>query len=80
MNFSIEKYAMITMESGKRQITKGIGLPNQQRIRMCREKETYKYLGILGVDTIKQVKMKEKNDKRVPQTKPSSAVEISSKG
>ena len=39
---------------------KGIELPNQEKIRMLREKETYKYLGILEVDTIKQVEMKEK--------------------
>ena len=30
---------------------------------MLRENETYKYLGILEVDTIKQVKMKEKIQK-----------------
>ena len=35
-------------------------LPNQDKIRMLREKETYKYLGILEADTIKQVEMKEK--------------------
>ena len=34
-------------------------LPNQQKIRMLREKETNKYLGILEADTIKQVEMKE---------------------
>ena len=35
-------------------------LPNQDKIRMLGEKETYKYLGILEADTIKQVEMKEK--------------------
>ena len=39
-------------------------LPNQDKIRTLREKETYKYLGILEVDTIKQVEMKEKIKKR----------------
>ena len=34
---------------------------NQEKIRTQGEKETSKYLGILEVDTIKQVKMKEKN-------------------
>ena len=38
----------------------GIELPNQEKIKMLREKETYKYLGILEADTIKQAKMKEK--------------------
>ena len=32
----------------------------QERIRMAREKETSKYLGILEADTIKLVEMKEK--------------------
>ena len=35
-------------------------LPNQDKIRTLEEKETYKYLGILEADTIKQVDMKEK--------------------
>ena len=34
--------------------------PNQEKIRRLREKETYKYLGILKADIIKQVKMQEK--------------------
>ena len=33
---------------------------NEKKIRTLREKETYKYFGILEADTIKQVKMKEK--------------------
>ena len=35
-------------------------LPNQDKIRTFGEKETYYYLGILEVDTIKQVEMKGK--------------------
>ena len=35
------------------------GMTNQEKIRMLGEKETYKYLGILEADTIKQVEMKE---------------------
>ena len=38
-------------------------LLNQDNIRTLEEKETYKYLGILMVNTIKQVEMKEKNYK-----------------
>ena len=33
-----------------------IELPNQEKIRTLREKETYKYLEILEADTIKQRK------------------------
>ena len=51
---------MLVMKSGKRHMTDGIELPNQDKIRTLGENETYKYLGILEVDTIKQVKMKDK--------------------
>ena len=37
----------------------GIERPNQEKIRTL-VKETYKYLGILDADAIKQVEMKEK--------------------
>ena len=63
MEFGIEKCAMLVMKSGKRHITDGMELPNQNKIRTVREKETYKYLGILEADTIKQVKMKDKIQK-----------------
>ena len=48
------------MKSGKRHLTDGIELPNQDKTRTLTESETYKYLGILEADTIKQVKMKDK--------------------
>ena len=35
-------------------------LPNRDKIRTLGENETYKYLGILEADTIKQVEMKDK--------------------
>ena len=60
MEFGIEKCAMLVMKSGKRHLTDGMKLPNQDKIRTLGEKETYKYLGTLEADTIKQVKMKEK--------------------
>ena len=59
MEFDAEKYATLIMRSWKRQITKGIELENQERIRNPVEKENYKYLGILEADTTKQVKVKE---------------------
>ena len=43
---------------------KGIELPNKENIRMLAEIETYKYLGKLEADTIKQEEMKEKNEKK----------------
>ena len=48
------------MKSSKWLITDRMALPNQEKIRTLGEKETYKYLGILEVDTIKQIKMKDK--------------------
>ena len=63
MEFGIEKCALPVMESGKRHLTDGIELPNQDKIRTHAENETYKYLGILMADTIKQVEMKNKIQK-----------------
>ena len=57
MDFVLEK---CVVRSRKRQITEGIELPNQERIRMFVDKEILKYLGILKPNTIKQVQMKEK--------------------
>ena len=52
MEFGIEKCTMLVMKSGKRYLTDGMELANQDKIRTLGEKETYKYLGILGADTI----------------------------
>ena len=38
------------MRSGKRQMTKGIEIQNQEKIRMHREKETYEYFKMLEAD------------------------------
>ena len=51
------------MKSGKRHKTDGIELPNQDKIRTLTENETYKYLGILEADTIKQVEIPDKIQK-----------------
>ena len=40
-------------------MTEGMELQNQEKIKTLGEKETYRYLGILKVDTIKQEEMKE---------------------
>ena len=55
IEFGIEKCAMLVMKSGKRHMTERMELPNQDKIRTLGEGETYKYLGILEADTIKQV-------------------------
>ena len=61
MEFGIEKCAMLVKKSGKQHLTDGMEQPNQDKIRTIAENETYKYLGILEADTIKQVEMDEKN-------------------
>ena len=52
MKYGIEKCTMLIMKSGKRETTEGIQLSNQESIRTLGEKENYKYLGMLEVDTI----------------------------
>ena len=51
------------MKSDKRHITDGMELPNQDKMRTLGEKETFKYLGSLEVDTIRQVELKDKIQK-----------------
>ena len=53
MEFGIEKCAMLVMKSSKQHLIGGMELSNQDKIRMLKEKETHKYLGILEADTIK---------------------------
>ena len=60
MECGIKKCALLFMKSGKRHMTDGMELPNHDKIRTLGENETYKYLGILEADTIKQVEMKDK--------------------
>ena len=59
MEFGIETCTMLGMKSGKWHLTEGVELPNQVVNKTLGEKETYKYLGILNDETIKQVEMKE---------------------
>ena len=64
MEFVIVKRARLKIRSGKRRMIEGTELPNQKnkkinKNRTLGEKSTYEYLGILEVDTFKQM-MKEK--------------------
>ena len=60
MEFGIKKSAMQKLKSGKRQITEGIELLHQEKIRSLRENKNYKYLWVLEADNIEEVEMKEK--------------------
>ena len=80
MEFGIEKCALLVMKSGKRHLTDGIELPTQDKIRMLAENETYKYLGILEADTIRQVEMKNKIQKEyISRTRKLLEIKLSSK-
>ena len=57
---------MQIIRSGKRQITVGIELPNQERISTLGEKGNNKHFGILEADTIKQVEIKATFQKKNP--------------
>ena len=59
MEFRIEICASL-VKSGKQHMTDGMELPNHDKIRTLEENETYKYLGILEADIIRQVEMKDK--------------------
>ena len=79
MEFGIEKCAMLVMKSGKRHLTDGMELPNQDKIRTLGEKDAYKYLGIFEVDTIKQVDIKEKKKEYLRRTRKLLETKLSSR-
>ena len=54
----IEKCAMLLMKSGNRQMKKEVELSNQEKIKTFGETETYKYLGILEADAIRDERKK----------------------
>ena len=60
MEFGIEKCAILVMKRGKRHMMEEVEQSTQGKIRTLREKETYKYMGILEADIIKRVEKKEK--------------------
>ena len=59
------KCTMLITSSGKWQMTEGIEQPNQEKIRILGEKENYKYLAILEVDTINKQRRKKKLEKSI---------------
>ena len=64
MEFGMEKCAMLVMKSGKRYITEEMELQNQDKIRTLGANAAYKYLGILEAETINQMEMKDKIQKK----------------
>ena len=64
MEFGIEKYAMLIMRSGKRQIMEGIEQSNQERIRTF-GKRNLQVLGNIGSRHHQTSRGERKNEKRV---------------
>ena len=58
MEFGIEKCAMVIMKSQERETTERIELKNLESLKNLGEKENYKHIGLLKVDTIIQTEMK----------------------
>ena len=54
MEFGMENCVKLVMKSGKQYLTDGVELSNRDKIRTFAENETYKYLGVLVADTLKQ--------------------------
>ena len=55
-----EKCAMFIRKSNKWQMSEGMEIRNQEKVRTLGENETFMYLGILKAGTIKQAEMKDK--------------------
>ena len=60
MQFGIDKCATIVVKRGKVITSDGIMLPDENRIKSMNEDCSYKYLGVLESDQVKQKEMKEK--------------------
>ena len=58
MEFGISKCASLIMKRGKVVDSMGISLPNKDRIKAIGEEDSYKYLGVLESDDIKNEEMK----------------------
>lgn len=60
MKFGIEKCAVLILKRDKITQSEGITLPDDTNIRLLKEGEGYKYLGVLEADVMLHRQMKEK--------------------
>ena len=65
MKFGREKCAMLVMKKGKIVKTVDIELPDGKVIKLLQKGQSYKYLGILGEDTLLSKWMKMKVSKQL---------------
>ena len=65
MEFGIEKCAMLIMKSGKRHLTKGMELQNQDKFRTLGNNGTYKYWEFWRLTSSNKCKWKKKVKKNI---------------
>ena len=53
MEFGVKKCAMLVMRRGRLVKSEGLVLPDENKIRVIGENNSYKYLGVLEADKIK---------------------------
>ena len=58
MEFGVKKCAMLMMRRRRLVRSEGIVLPDENKIRVICENDSYKYLGVLEADQIKREEMK----------------------
>ena len=60
MEFGVEKCSVMIIKKGKMSNSDGIVLPNRITLKGLKEGDSYKYLGVIQADGMKQHEMKEK--------------------
>ena len=60
MEFGVEKCSVMTIKKGKMTNSDGIALPNRTTMKGLKEGDSYKYLGVIQANGMKQHEMKEK--------------------
>ena len=59
MEFGLDKRAILIIKRGKKVEANGVNLPDEKKIRSLKEDESYKYVGVLEVEDLKRLEMKE---------------------
>ena len=63
IEFTIEKWAIVIMEGRKREWIEGLGLPNQERLKVLGEKKNHKNLDMLTASNKQRWKKKSTSEK-----------------
>ena len=65
MEFGVKTCSVLTMKKGKMANKDGIALPNKTTLKGLKEGDSYKYLGVIQADGIKQKTVKTEYYRRV---------------